>query len=266
MNRIVIILAVALIGFSSPAMAKKKTLKVSTELKGAEKQKLSFEVDKDGYICIFDGKTTKGWRSYGKDYLAPRWTVDNGCLHFKRGQGEGGDIIFAHKFKNFILEMEWKIQEGGNSGIFYLGQEVARADGGMEPIYISAPECQVLDNENHPDAKLGVDGNRKSSSLYDMIPAKPQNANPWGQWNKVRIVVKNGKVEHWQNDVKVLSYELWTPEWTKMLQESKFSEKAWPAAFQLLNNCGGDKHEGLIGMQDHGDEVWFRNIRVKILK
>ena len=162
-------------------------------------------------------------------------------LHFKRGQGEGGDIIFAHKFKNFILEMEWKIQEGGNSGIFYLGQEVARADGGMEPIYISAPECQVLDNENHPDAKLGVDGNRKSSSLYDMIPAKPQNANPWGQWNKVRIVVKNGKVEHWQNDVKVLSYELWTPEWTKMLQESKFSEKAWPAAFQLLNNCGGDK-------------------------
>lgn len=121
MNKLVIVLAIALIGFSSPAMAKKKTLKVSTELNGAEKQKLSFEVDKDGYICIFDGKTTKGWRSYGKDYLSPRWTVDNGCLHFKRGQGEGGDIIFAHKFKNFILEMEWKIQQGGNSGIFYLG-------------------------------------------------------------------------------------------------------------------------------------------------
>jgi hypothetical protein len=99
-----------------------------------------------------------------------------------------------------------------------------------------------------------------------MIPAKPQNANPWGQWNKVKIVVKDGRVEHWQNDVLVLSYELWTPEWTQMLQQSKFSEKAWPAAFQLLNNCGGDKHEGLIGMQDHGDEVWYRNIRVKVLK
>ena len=266
MKRLIIILAVALVGFSTTAMAKKKTLKVSTELKGAETKAIAFEVDKDGYIQIFDGTSMDGWRSYGKDYLAPRWVIDNGSLHLKRGQGEGGDIIFAHKFKNFILEMEWKIQEGGNSGIFYLGQEVTRPDGGMEPIYISAPECQVLDNENHPDAKLGVNGNRKSSSLYDMIPAKPQNANPWGMWNKVKIVVDHGKVEHWQNGVKVLSYELWTPEWTAMLQNSKFSEKAWPVAFKLLNNCGGDKHEGLIGMQDHGDEVWYRNIRVKVLK
>lgn len=267
MKKIVILLAVALMGFSTATMAKKKTLKVSTELKGAETKKLSFEVDKDGFIRIFDGKTTQGWRSYGKDYLAPRWTVVDGCLHFKRGQGEGGDIIFAHKFKNFELEMEWKIAQGGNSGIFYLAQEVARADGsGLEPIYISAPECQVLDNENHPDAKLGVDGNRKSTSLYDMIPAKPQNAKPFGQWNKVKIRVNNGKVEHFQNGKKVLEYTLWTPEWTEMLQKSKFSEKNWPVAFQLLNNCGGPNHEGLIGMQDHGDTVWYRNIRVKELK
>ena len=89
MKKIVILLAIALMGFSTATMAKKKALKVSTELKGAETKKLSFEVDKDGFIRIFDGKTTQGWRSYGKDYLAPRWTVDDGCLHFKRGQGEG---------------------------------------------------------------------------------------------------------------------------------------------------------------------------------
>ena len=140
------------------------------------------------------------------------------------------------------------------------------AQGNMEPIYISAPECQVLDNENHPDAKLGVDGNRKSTSLYDMIPAKPQNAKPFGEWNSVKIVCQNGHVEHWQNGVKVLQYELWTPEWTNMLQDSKFSEKKWPVAFDLLNNCGGERHEGYIGMQDHGDTVWFKNIRVKELK
>ena len=99
-----------------------------------------------------------------------------------------------------------------------------------------------------------------------MIPAKPQNAKPYGEWNHVQIVVKNGTVQHWQNGVKVVEYKLWTPEWTALLQASKFSEKAWPAAFKLLNDCGGVNHEGFIGMQDHGDTVWFRNIRVKVLK
>ena len=135
----------------------------------------------------------------------------------------------------------------------------------VEPIFISAPEYQVLDNENHPDAKLGKDNNRKAASLYDMIPAKPQNANPYGEWNKAKIVVKDGVVSHYQNDVKVLEYSLWTKEWTDLLQESKFSEKAWPQAFILLNDCGGVLHSGYIGLQDHGDDVWYRNIRVKVL-
>ena len=131
--------------------------------------------------------------------------------------------------------------------------------------YISSPEYQVLDNENHPDAKLGVDGNRKSASLYDMIPAVPQNAKPFGEWNKAKIMVYKGTVVHGQNGQNVVEYHLWTPQWTEMLENSKFSSQKWPLAFELLNNCGGENHEGYIGLQDHGDDVWFRNIRVKVL-
>ena len=135
----------------------------------------------------------------------------------------------------------------------------------LEPIYISAPEYQVLDNDNHPDAKLGKDNNRQSASLYDMIPAVPQNAKPFGEWNKAKIMVYKGTVVHGQNDENVLEYHLWTKQWTDLLQASKFSQDKWPLAFELLNNCGGENHEGFIGMQDHGDDVWFRNIRVKVL-
>ena len=183
-------------------------------------------------------------------------------------KADGGDLIFTHKFKNFELEVEWKVAKGSNSGIFYLGQEVATTKDGkqrMEPIYISCPEYQVLDNENHPDAKLGVDGNRKSASLYDMIPAVPQNAKPYGEWNKAKIMVYKGTVVHGQNDQNVLEYHLWTPQWTEMLEKSKFSPEKWPLAFELLNNCGGAQREGYIGFQDHGDDVWFRNIRIKVL-
>ena len=263
---------------------KAKTAEVEAETKASpeytviEKEQVdlaSFPKDKDGYYVIFDGKTFNGWRGYGKDHVPSRWTIDNGAIKFNGSGGgeaqtsEGGDLIFAHKFKNFELEMEWMVSKGGNSGIFYLAQEVATTDenGGqrIEPIYISCPEYQVLDNENHPDAKLGVDGNRKSASLYDMIPANPQNSKPYGEWNKAKIMVYKGTVVHGQNDTNVLEYHLWTPQWTDMLQKSKFSEEKWPLAFVLLNNCGGENHEGYIGMQDHGDDVWFRNIRVKVL-
>ena len=133
----------------------------------------------------------------------------------------------------------------------------------LEPIYISSPESQVLDNENHPDGRAGE--NRKSSSLYDMIAAEPQNANPFGEWNNTTIIVDRGNVYHFQNGVKVVSYNLWTPKWTEMLQASKFSQEKWPLAFELLNNCGGTDREGYIGLQDHGDDVWFNNIKIKIL-
>lgn len=234
----------------------------------------NFPQDADGYYVIFDGETFNGWRGYGKDHVPTKWAIEDGCIKFngtgggEAQEGDGGDIIFTHKFKNFELELEWKVAKGANSGIFYLAQEIQTEKDGevrMEPIYISCPECQVLDNENHPDAKLGKDGNRMSTSLYDMIPAKPQNSKPYGEWNKIKILVYQGTVVHYQNDENVLEYHLWTQKWTDMLQASKFSEEAWPLAFELLNNCGGENHEGYIGFQDHGDVVWFRNIRVKVL-
>ena len=123
--------------------------------------------------------------------------------------------------------------KGSNSGVFYMIQEVPDT-----PSYYSAPEYQLLDNENHPDAKLGVDGNRKSASLYDMIPAKPQNSKPFGEWNTGKIMVYKGTVVHYQNGENVLEYHLWTPEWQAMLDKSKFSKDKNEKAYNLLLNCG----------------------------
>ena len=247
----------------------------SKSLKAEESDTLMLPVDKDGYITIFDGKTFNGWRGYGKENVPPRWIIEDGCIKLNGSGGgeaqtaEGGDLIFAHKFKNFELTFEYKVSKGGNSGVLYLAQEVTSKDKEgkeiVEPIYISAPEYQVLDNANHPDAKLGKDNNRQSASLYDMIPAVPQNAKPAGEWNTAKIMVYKGTVVHGQNGENVLEYHLWTPQWTDMLQASKFSKEKWPLAFELLNNCGGENHEGFIGLQDHGDDVWYRNIKVKVM-
>ena len=234
-----------------------------------------FPVDDEGYTVIFDGTSLNGWRGYGKDHVPARWTIEDGCLKFtgtgagESQSGDGGDIIFTKKFKNFEMKFDWKISKGGNSGVFFLAQEVTtkKEDGTVqyEPIYISAPEYQILDNANHPDAKLGKDNNRQSASLYDMIPAVPQNQTPFGEWNTGSIMVYQGTVVHGQNGENVVEYHLWTPQWTELLQASKFSQEKWPLAFELLNNLGGENHEGYIGFQDHGNDVWYRNIRVKVL-
>jgi len=230
----------------------------------------AFPKDADGAYILFCGKSLYGWRGYNKDVVPSRWAIDtDGTLKITGGgEGEaqdntGGDLIFAHKFKNFKLTFEWKMSKGANSGVFVLAQEIKD-----QPIYLSSPEYQLLDNENHPDANQGENGNRKSGSLYDMIPAVPQNANPFGQWNTGAIEVYQGSVFYSQNGKTVVEYHLWTPQWTNLLQNGKFKpDKNGPfgtLAFKLLNNCGGDNHEGYIGLQDHGNDVWFRNIRVKV--
>lgn len=222
-----------------------------------------FKKNKSGAYVLFDGSSLNGWRGYNKAYVPNKWSIEGDALKFSKkpsvDKPEGGDLIFAHDFKNFELEFEWKISEAGNSGVFFLAKEVKG-----QPIYISSPEYQILDNQKHPDAKQGVDGNRQSASLYDMIPAKPQNAKEVGQWNHSKIVVKGEKVQHFQNGKKVVEYTIRTPEWEALLQASKFSKAKWPLAFELLSKVGAEP--GVIGFQDHGDDVWYRNITVKVLK
>jgi hypothetical protein len=215
------------------------------------------EID-DGWVLLFDGKTFNGWRGYDKPTFPDSgWVIADSAMHcLESGKGEagglGGDIIYDKKFKNFILKVDWKISEGGNSGIFYLAQEVPGW-----PIWKTAPELQVLDNERHIDATEGKDGNRKAGSLYDLIPAKPQNAKPVGQWNSIEIKVYDGTVIHRMNGEKVLEYHLWTDDWKNLIAGSKFPEynPDWANVAQ----------EGYIGFQDHGDAVWYRNVKIKEL-
>ncbi|MDR2679326.1 MAG: DUF1080 domain-containing protein [Tannerella sp.] len=229
----------------------------------------AFPKDDDNVITIFCGKSLYGWRGYNKDAVPGRWVIDEeeNALKFNGSGGgeaqnlDGGDIVFAHKFKNFELSFEWKVAKGSNSGVFVLAQEIKG-----EPIYISSPEFQILDNANHPDATQGENGNRQAASLYDMIPAKPQNAHPFGEWNKAKITVFKGSVFHEQNGKTVVEYHLWTPKWNELIANSKFKPGGdFPLAYELLTNLGGPEREGYIGFQDHGDDVWYRNIRVKIL-
>lgn len=223
--------------------------------KNVEKKSTEAEV----WTFLFDGTTNQGWRNYNMPtFPAQGWEIVDGTLHcIGSGRGEagggGGDILYDKKFSNFHLKLEWKISEGGNSGIFYLAQESPELDF----IWKTAPEMQVLDNERHPDAEAGIDGNRKAGSLYDLVPAVPQNAKPAGEWNTAEIKVYKGSVWHMQNGETVLEYHLWTPEWNTLVAGSKF-----PA---LNPNWANVAAEGYIGLQDHGDDVWFRNIQIREL-
>lgn len=231
------------------AVAEKQETAAPNTLTEAEKA--------DGWVLLFDGETSEGWRGYKKDSFPSAWKIVDGTIHMigsgrgEAGDLEGGDIIYDKEFQNFTLKLEWKISDGGNSGIFYLGQEE------LDFIWKTAPEMQILDNEKHPDAKLGKDGNRQAGSLYDLIPADPQNAKTPGEWNQVEITVYKGTVVHMQNGEKVVEYHLWTPEWNEMVAGSKFPG--------LNEDWANVASKGLIGLQDHGDDVWFRNIKIKEL-
>ncbi len=223
----------------------------------AADNQLTAEEVKDGWILMFNGQTSDGWRGYNKPAFPDSgWVIEDGtlrCVGSGKGEagGKGGDIIFDKKFKDFNLKLDWKISEGGNSGIFYLAQELSN-----EPVWKSACEMQILDNEKHIDGKLGKDGNRQAGSLYDLIPAKPQNAKPAGEWNTVEIIVYQGTVVHKMNGETVLEYHLETPDWNKMIAESKFKE--FPEF--------GKYKEGFICLQDHGNDVWYKNIKIKSLQ
>ncbi len=216
---------------------------------------LSAEETAQGWMLMFDGKSSGKWRGYNKSYFPTGWDVVDGTLHCKgsgRGEAgnvEGGDLVFDEKFQNFELSLEWKISDGGNSGILYLAQELPD-----KTIWQTAPEMQVLDNTKHPD---GRDGLHSAGALYDMIGVAQDKVKPVGEWNQAKILIYKGLVEHWLNGEKVVEYHLWTPEWNDMVAKSKFPQynPDWVKVAQ----------EGFIGLQDHGDDVWYRNIKIRKL-
>jgi hypothetical protein len=216
--------------------------------------KLTHAEIQQGWELLFDGTTTNGWRGYNKPtFPETGWEVINGTLHLKETVDKAnrvGDIIFGTQFQNFELSIDWKIAEGGNSGIFFLGQELEN-----EPLFKSAPEMQVLDNERHPDATKGTEGNHRAGSLYDMLPADPKFVNPAGQWNTAVIKLNNGACEFFMNGQKVVEFTLWTAQWDTMVANSKF----------ITMPAFAKAKQGYIGLQDHFNEVWFRNIKLRKL-
>ncbi len=256
----VLLLAAVLVGCGGKPKTEQAASKVvkETPTESQSINTLTAEEKQDGWKLMFDGKTSEGWRGFKKDHFPANWEVVDGTLHMKANMTEEekkdrADIIYDQEFENFIFRLEWKIAKNGNSGIFYLGKELPD----FSAIYHTAPEMQVLDNDGHPDAKKGKDGNRQAGSLYDLIPAKPQNARPVGQWNEVEITVNNRKVTHKQNGKVVVSYELDTPEWEALVANSKFPG--------LNPNWVKVPQRGYIALQDHSDDVWYRNLRIKEL-
>lgn len=196
---------------------------------------------------LFDGKGTQQWRAYrGKEFPAKGWSVDAEGLRC-HSKGGGGDIVTREQYGNFELEFEWKVSSGANSGVMYR----VREDRGAS--YETGPEYQVLDDARHPDGK-----NPKTSagSLYALIAADPaKELRPVGQWNQARIVLDGSRAEHWLNGKKVVAYQWGSPEIQSMIATSKF--KDWSGFARQT--------AGHICFQDHGDDVWFRNIRIRKL-
>lgn len=210
----------------------------------------------DGWVLLWDGKTTEGWRGAKRDDFPDKgWVIEDGVLKVLRSDGgestNGGDIVTTRPYKNFILKVDFKITEGANSGIkYFVDTNLNKGEG-------SAIGCefQILDDKRHPDAKMGKDGNRTLGSLYDLIPAPKDKPFRNGFFNTAMVVVQGNHVEHWLNGVKIVEYERNNDAWNELVRTSKY--KDWPNF--------GNFEEGLILLQDHGDEVWFQNIKIKEL-
>lgn len=210
-----------------------------------------------GWKLLWDGKTGAGWHTAdGQSIPNESWTMVEGVLldhaDGNHGHGHAGDLLSDGDYENFELSVDFKLAPGANSGIKYF-VNTDKASGGDPSIGL---EYQLLDDDRHPDAKLGRDGNRTEASLYDLIPAKKDKPyRPIGDWNTAKIVVRGPHTEHWLNGVKVVEYERFTPAFRQLVQESKY--KPLPGF--------GELHHGHLQLQDHGDAASFRNIKIRVL-
>jgi len=222
---------------------------LTNELTESEKQ--------SGWKLLFDGETSNGWRNaYAEAFPESGWKIEDGIITVLASDGtesqNGGDIVTIDEYSNFDLRLQVKITEGANSGVKYFVTEQEEGNTGSA----IGLEYQILDDQRHPDAKLGNhEGSRTFASLYDLIKAEHKRVNAIGQWNNVRILSDHNHVEHWLNGFKVLEYERKSEEYRKLVSESKY--KVWPEF--------GEAEQGHILLQDHGNEVSFKSIKVKEL-
>jgi hypothetical protein len=205
---------------------------------------------------LFNGKDFTNWHAFKKKTVGNNWAVDaaeNAIQVTAKVEGQtrdGGDLTTDEEFENFELRLDWKISACGNSGIIY--NVIEDMSDKLSQTYQSGPEMQVLDNTCHPDAKIPK---HRAGDLYDMIACKFENVKPAGEWNSIRLKIKDGKVQQWQNGKKLVEYDQNAPNWKEMIAGSKF--KSMPMF--------GTSRKGHIALQDHGDKVWYRNIKIRKL-
>jgi hypothetical protein len=197
----------------------------------------------DGFQSLFDGQTLKGWTPYGKSGGIDGWNVEDGILH---RAAAGGDIVTEVQYADFDLRFEWKVAPGGNSGVMY---RVRVTD---LPAYVTGPEYQILDDAIHSDGSSQL---TSAASLYGLYAPTARVVRPAGEWNSGRITVQGNKIQHWLNDVLVVEAMVGSEDWQRRVRESKFAD--W--------NDFARASSGHIALQDHGDEVWYRNLRIKVL-
>lgn len=205
------------------------------------------------WIELFNGQDLSGWKGYGKDAPGDAWKVVDGVIHFdanaKKNEGaSGGDLVTLDSFGDFHLKLEWKISENGNSGIMFYVQD----NGEYNAPYHTGPEYQLLDNDGHPDGKITT---HRTADLYDLIESSSEPVRPVGEWNETEIISKDGKLEFYLNGVNTVTTTMWDEQWDQMVAGSKFKDMPGFGKYQ----------EGRIVLQDHNDDVWFRNIQIKKL-
>ncbi len=208
-----------------------------------------FSQTNNGWFSLFDGETTNGWHKYGDGPAGSGWKATDGILYLDPAAKDGGDIVTDKEYQNFDLKLEWKISEGGNSGIMF---DVNEDPDKYKDTYNTGPEMQILDNDKNEDGKIYK---HHAGDLYDLIACKKETVKPVGGWNKVEIKILNGKLDFYLNGVNVVSTTMWDDNWNKMVAGSKF--KTMPGF--------GTFKKGHIALQDHGFMVSFRNIKIKEL-